>query len=322
MVGQTNNGAPSTDAQVASFKGVSVNDGVVDGAQDGVVGEEHVEGAETHVDDPAPRAAPKKASAQERIDQAVARQRSAERSRDVFQAELRTMGERLARLEGAGNTNSQQNLTGQRQTPTVDPKAPDPTKYQYGELDARYVADLARYSANQVIEADRQQRTAETAQTAKAREVEQFRAFSAKAAEKFPDFQEVVLDTANRNEWALTEVVAKLAVQSEFGHDVFYDLARDPAEAQRVANLSPVEQARWFGRREAFYSASSAATGQQQTPRNGAQSNGTSLPVRTTKAPPPPQIRLRPGGNPEPVTAATPDFAAFERMVMGDRQRK
>ena len=330
MATQAQNAAPSTDAQIAAFKGLSIQDGKVDGAQDGVVdpGEaEHGDDGAAHVDGGEPQQtarAPKKVSAevQGRIDKAVAAQRRAERAANTAQAELRAISERLARFEGASSA-QQQPLTTQQSASNLDPKAPDPAKYQFGELDARYVADLARYSANQVIEADRQQRTAETAQTAKAREAEQFRAFNAKAVEKFPDFQEVVLDTAARQEWALSDVVAKLALQSDFGHDVFYDLARDPTEAQRVASLTPVEQARWFGRREAFYSAKSpAANGNgQAAPGANAPRQTTPLPVRTTQAPPPPQTRLRGGGNPQPVQADTTDFAAFERLVMGDRRK-
>lgn len=332
MATQGSNAAPTIDQQIAAFKGVSAVDGVVNSAQDGgaspadddATGDgETNDGGQSQPG----QSTPKHASAQKRIDLAVQRQRAAERTRDATLAEMRAMGERLARIEGAIGASAQrdgaQPLTGGRQSAnTQDPKAPNPASYQYGELDARYVADLARHEAQKAIETDRQQRSNETRQTAEAAELEQFQAFTAKGVEKFPDFHEVVVGPAQRNEWALSPTLSKLALLSDFGHELFYDLAQDPQEAARVYKMPTVEQARWFGRREAFYSARSPAAnnGQgQKTAPNGAQTPGAV--VRTTQAPPPPQIRLRGGGNPQPIAGDTADFAAFERMAMGDRRK-
>lgn len=318
--------APSMEAQISAFRGLSTEDGNITGVNGaGGGGAEHGEhGAEgdnaLNVDDggegaPPPTAGkPKPKSAQERIDQAVKRQREAERKLDQLTGSHRTLEARLAAIEAGKAPGQQTPLTNAQQPTQRDPNAPDPTdtrKYQYGELDARYIADVARYEAQKVIDADRQQRDQQTrsqqAQATKAK----FEGFIEKSSEKYADFRQTVIESAERNEWPLTQTLGELIVESEHGADIAYHLATNPADAERLAKLTPAKQAAWFGAQEARYSATSPAA-----TRGNAQEM-REPPARMTQAPPVPVTRLRGNsGNPSPVAPDTQDFAAFERLAM------
>jgi hypothetical protein len=295
--------APSLDSQIGAFKGLSTEDGVVMGAQEGFAGpepEEPLDGTTTPTEE-APPAKPKPKSTQERIDQAVRRQREAERRADEATGRYKSLEERLARIESG-----QRPLTAQEQTVNGrDPNAPDPAKYQYGELDSRYVADLARHETRKVIEAENEKRDRATQSAKDAQEAQRRTEFVKAAVAKLPDFVEVVMETAARGEWPLSKTIGELALESPDGHEILYALASDPVEAHRVAALSATRQAAWFGAQEARLSAgSSAATGARS-------------PAMTTRAPPPPARRVvgNGGSNPQVVSPDTQDFAAFEALA-------
>lgn len=333
------NRTPTVDEQIGSFKGYSTKDGEVVGAQEsrplgGAVDNETETGLGYEEGDQGqqPQGQPqtpnqqqpsrKQKSAQERIDQAVSRQRVAERRADQAEARAAAQEARLAALEARANGQALTN--GQAHTNGHDPNAPDPAKYQYGELDSRYVADLARYEAQKVIEAS----NARTAEANRAQQIEAHKTkvddFAVKGAEKYEDFRDVVVDTATRNEWPLTRTVGELAMDSEHGHDILYALAQDYKEAERVAKLTPPQQARWFGIQEAKWSAASPAANrgqrgqsQRQPAQRGQNDQGQqSQTVRTTQAPQP-YTRVPGSGNVQQVSPDTTDFAAFEAMAQG-----
>lgn len=151
------------------------------------------------------------------------RRQEIEQERDALRAELARFAAQPKQTEGA----------------------PDPS--QYTDTTA-YVRDLARYEARQELLAE-QQRTAEADRQRKERE--QVESFGQKANEsvmrgeaKYQDF------TAAINSGLapfLNPALQRALVLSKDGHDVAYHLAKNPAEAARIASLDPLEMAMEIG---------------------------------------------------------------------------
>ena len=266
---------------------------------------------------PAPTA-PKKESAQDRINKAVRAQRTAERELAAERQKTADFATRLERIEKGLSPAPLTKPAAGATTVEVDPGAPDPAKYQFGDLDPRYLADLARHSAKTIIEADKTEQ-AKARQTAEQRAaVEAYEASKAKlvadALADFPDFQEVVMDSAVAGEWDLTKVVGDLAFESAQGPAIMYHLATNVDESKTLAKLTPAKQAAWFGKMEAFFAA-------KYPPKPSGAANGTGgaqtvqPAAKMTSAPPVPERRVRGNGNPNPVSPDTTDFAAFERLA-------
>jgi len=310
---------PTLEQQISAFKGASFEDGALKGAQDGktaiTAATEPVEGAEGTEGVVAPTEKPKAKSAQERIDQAVRKQRTAERDAQSARDALTALNERLARLEGR--------LEGRPLTETAkgtspaarDASAPDPAKYQYGDLDPRFIADLARHETTKLIEADKTARESarrtEAEQQAKAAFDATKAKFTTAAVAKYPDFQETVLDTVA--DWDLSQTVGELALESDAGPEILYHLATHADESKALAKLSPAKQAAWFGKMEASFASPAASS--------AAAAGGRSAPTATrmTQAPAVPATRVRGNGNPSPVSPDTTDFKAFERLAASSR---
>lgn len=255
----------------------------------------------------------KSKSAQERINKAVGKQRAAERRASAAEAAANEANQRMARLEGQMAL-----LTSGTKPPTKDRNAPDPAEYKNGDIDAQYIADLARYEARKTTSADREanDKAAKTKADADASKALQKRVgeFSDKGSEKYDDFHEVVFD----DDFHLTPVLGDLAMDSEHGAEILYALATGPhKEASRVFGLTPVRQAAWFGAKEAELSSeSSDADGENEEPDEGSET-----PPKTTKAPQPLNHKTRGNGGVPRVNAATSDFAAFERMTKSQNGR-
>lgn len=200
-------------------------------------------------------------------------------------------------------------------------QAPDPAKFQYGEVDPAYIEAKVRYQVGLELKAaekkanDKRQSDAAAAD-AKARTQRQT-AFEAKGAEEFDDFQEVVIDSAKAGEWPLSATVAELAFESEHGPAILYELASDLELAKKVEALSPARQAAWFGQQESARSTPAAGA---KPGEEGEQSEKDKKPapkVKVSQAPPPPAKQAKGGsGKPEPQ-ASTTDFREFERLAMG-----
>jgi len=172
-----------------------------------------------------------------------------------------------------------------------EPKSDD---YEYGEADARFIPDNARWNARD--EFRQQQRQAnEQAEAAALRRGHEARV--AEAVEKYPDYAEKVQASADRGEWPCTQVMALGIMASEVGPDVAYHLASNHAEAARIAKLHPLEQARELGRIEGGF---------LNKPKEPAPK------VDAPKAPPPPTHQARGVGGKFEVDDDTSDFAAFE----------
>lgn len=260
---------------------------------------------------PAEGETPRKKTYQERINELTRARREAERRAEEVER-------RLAAIEAA------------REEPAApaapappEPAAPaegesgppDPEDFEFGELDSRYITALVDYQTEQRFAAYRTQQEQEAQQRAaeqrQREDAEKFNAQAAKAAEKYPDFNDKVLLGAQRGEWPLSAELGQMLVQSDVGADIAYYLASNPAEAGEVFRQSPTEQARFFGRMEAKFSAS-------QTAAPGTPPAGSSAPPRTPKAPEP-VLPARGAGGKFQVSADTNDFSAFERVATQEK---
>lgn len=262
------------------------------------------EGGEEQADPP-----PRKKSVQERINELTRARREAERRAEALEARIREI-------------ERQQAPPTQKQEPTpapapvtkpaaeaADPEAPKPEDYEYGELDPRYITALAVHGANQrfaELRAEEQQRQAEAqAREQQSRMVERVDKMLDAGSKKHDDYYEKVIIGAEQGVWPLSAELGELILESDVGHDIAYHLATHPEEAHRVNSASPMEQARYFGRLEAKFSAERAA----------APATGGKPAPRTPKAPPPVEGARGAGGSFQP-SADTDDFAAFEKRVM------
>lgn len=244
-------------------------------------------------------------SAQERINKAVARQRAAERERDALRGQVAELSARLAALEGRVSSGSG----------GAKPKdgPPSPKDYEYGELDAAYIRDLARYEARQELLAAQKSSKQEEERTSQTRAQQELQArlsaFYEKGLDIADDFEEIVSDPTLK----ISPVLGELALESELGPQIIYAMATDPKEAKRVSAMSPARQAAWFGQKEAELSSESSGAGEPSGRKHLHSDNSP----KTTQAPPPPKSKPRGSGSAQKVSPSTEDFAAFEKMVMG-----
>lgn len=264
-------------------------------------------------------------SADKRISQAVGRQRAAERERDSYKTQLGTLGERLARLEGG--------LTAKTEQATA-PKAPDPKDYDGGEYDARYLADVAKHEARAAVAEEAaksrtvSQQAAQTQQTqARTAEFQAKRdAFFEAASEKYDDYEEVVGTPVDQGGAPISQIIGELAVDSEHGADILYELASDVKEARKIYVMSPAKQAAWFGRQEAAKESSvtsDADDGDGGDGDDGETPKRQSGPTpKVSQAPAVPESKVRGNGAVPKPSASTSDFAAFERMATAGLKKK
>lgn len=191
------------------------------------------------------------------------------------------------------------------ETPKADivpaSEAPDPAKYQYGELDPQFMRDTARFEAKAELAAYREDQRRESEQTqqreAAQRDAAALRdkadSISKAGAAKFDDFDEVVVEAAKRGEYTLTKEMFELAAETDAPADVLYHLASNPEEAELVASLPFAKQALWFGRLQVKLT--------------------TPPPPKVPKAPVPLATPVRGSGGRYTVPDDTDDLAAFER---------
>lgn len=166
---------------------------------------------------------PKK-TAQDRFDELTRARREAEREAEYWRAKA---------LE------SQKPPEPQAQ-PKQDAE-PDPADYQFGETDARYIKDLAKYEARQELAYAFQAQRQMEEQTRVLTSHQQREAEFAKAN---PDYERAVY----RPDLPMTPAMAEAILQSDNGPAIAYTLANDPGEARRISGLNPLAQALEIGR--------------------------------------------------------------------------
>lgn len=253
-------------------------------------------------------------AAQARINKAVGRQRAAERRATEATESMAAMRAEIARLS-AQVSSFFGTPAGQQDTKTASPTTgmPNPAEYEHGINDIQYIRDMARAEARQELATQARQQTAaqeHEAQTRAAREFGEKRdKFLTEGLDKYDDFDEVVTSS----DIPVSQTLAELFFDSDHGSDIAYALASDPKESRRVAAMSPTRQAAWFGRREAELSSGSPDADED------ARAEGAVASPKVTRAPPPPATRTRGSGGQSQASAATTDFAAFERMAGGNQ---
>jgi hypothetical protein len=259
-------------------------------------------------DAPEQTEAEKHKSAQQRINKAVGRQRAAERRAEAAEKALQDVNVRLLAIE--------QRTSNPTPTPKpkIDPNAPQPADYEYGEVDVRYIKDLTRYETKKEYDAQ-QQKTQQEQQTQKTQQAQQegaakFKDFIAKGLELHDDFDEIVLDDGVPFSQSLVELI----FESEFGHEIAYEAASDPKVRKLLSGMTPARQAAWFGRQEA--SRSSESSDADDVNGDDEEVDTVTSTPQTTKAPKPLKNKQRGNGAPKPASPDTTNFAQFEQMAM------
>lgn len=263
---------------------------------------------------------PKK-TVQDRINKAIKGQRAAERRVAALEAENATL-----------KAGTKAPLTDDKKPANNAPAdgAPDPKKFEYGELDSNYIRALARYEAKQEIaDAAKNQQTEKlTAQQQDAKE--KFEAakaeFEDSGNELYEDFDEVVMQGARDKAWPLSDTLGAVLMTSEYGPKIAYALASDPKEAKRVFDLAPMRQVAWLGRREAALEAESAGSGASGDDKGkdaaaAAKAKSDAKAAANVSKAPAPVTRVRGQGSASTVPGDTNDFAAFEAAAM-NRSKK
>lgn len=239
-----------------------------------------------------------KKSAKERIGELVKDRSTAERERDDARRERDEDRAEIKRLREE-NEALKNGKKPEKVAAELKEGEPDPEKYEYGVLDPQYVKDVREFDRAELrkeLDADRQREAAER----QALELEkQFddrvEAFDAEVG----DYVEVVVKGAQEQTWACTPEMNVHIKTSEVGPQLAYHLAKNPAESIKVAKMDPIDQAKWFGRKEAELS----------TPPEKGKST-TKPPV--SKADPPAGVVRGQAGKFAPNPATT-DFSKFEK---------
>jgi hypothetical protein len=150
----------------------------------------------------------------------------------------------------------------------AQPDAPQKPKPEQFTTTEEYVEALTAYKADEIFrtrtqESESQRREAEQRQRHQS-VVSSYQERVEQAMDKYPDFE----DVAYSPDVPITNAMAATIQESEKGPDIAYFLGKNPAEAQRIAKLSPFLQAKELGKLEAKLESAPA-------------------PVKTSNAPPP-----------------------------------
>lgn len=119
------------------------------------------------------------------------------------------------------------------------------TELEYAKAHAKWVARQEAYALIQqreeAIQRAAQQREAET-------QVQSYQARIAEARTRYSDYEEVMVTAPDI---PLPPHISQALLESEFGPDVAYRLAKDPARVQRIVSLTPTAALREIGKVEA-----------------------------------------------------------------------
>ena len=153
-------------------------------------------------------------------------------------------------------------------TEAVKDGRPDPDKFStVGE----YYEAVAEWKFDQKQQALEKSRQVEKAKTEQQSAVSKFQDRVKEFSKTATDMQDV-LEAVDHI--PVSPAMQDIFVNSENGHELMYELAKDPEEYERINKLSPLAAAREIGKREAKLSAAS-------------KSGETTIETKTTKAPPP-----------------------------------
>jgi hypothetical protein len=162
----------------------------------------------------------------------------------------------------------------QRAQPPVQPATPVAPE-QFESTDA-YVEALAAQKAEQLL-AQREQQKQQSAL------LESYHDKEEKAREKYDDFEQV----AYNPNLPITDVMAQTIQASDIGPEMAYHLGANPKEAERIARLSPLLQAKEIGKLEAKLAADPPVkkTSNAPTPISPITARSTGSPAYDTTDP-------------------------------------
>lgn len=213
--------------------------------------------------DETPKAQPKKKnSAQERINEAVGKQRQAERERDALEARLAALEAKITPPAPEAKPTEQVQSKPQ---PSPDDKNEDGSdKYPLGEWDPAYNRDATKWAVQEELaayKASQDQQAQELAEHEHAQA--ELQALSATweaqrtaAQERYPDFQEKgveLVGTFEGIEPQYGEYLSQTIMSMDNGADVLYYLANNIDEAEAIVNMGARKATIALGRLEAKF---------------------------------------------------------------------
>lgn len=297
---KTPNATPEADDSDETSEAHDTAADVVEGEETEAEDTAEADDVESDVDtEPKPQPKPKSKDVNQRIAKLIRARHEAERRAETAERALASRND----------TAQKKDLT----TPQGDSKdtaevAPDPDKFDYGELDPKYIAALHRFEAKQAIAAEQAAQTEQRQREADERAAQEYAqktpAIVAKGQEKYDDFDEVVHTVASGAVPIADALWAKI-VNSEHAHDMVYHLGSNIPEAYQVAVMPPAGQDAYFKRLEKRFSS-------QQVKKPAPDATPEAKP---SKAPAPPAKQPRGAGGKFSVGPDTEDFSAFEAMV-------
>lgn len=130
----------------------------------------------------------------------------------------------------------------------LKPDHKDPKYYDAeGQFKAfEYAEDLSGYSATKAVDDDRKRQAEERSKAQQAEVAKAFDARIERAKEKYPDFKEVV----GAADVAVPDYIKSYIVESDFGGDLGYYLAKYPEDRERIFKLSPIRAIAEIGKLE------------------------------------------------------------------------
>lgn len=223
---------------------------------------------------PEPQAEKPRRSAQERINEAVKAQREAEREREYWREQaLRSQAEPQQRREPQAEAQDAE---------------PDPSDYDHGELDARFIRDHATFHAKKAFREEQAQAEARN------RTQSALQTFEQRLEAQFPEGEPEGIARIRALK-QISPVVQEAILDSDVGPKLADYLGTHSRELNRISALPPITQARELAKLELKLATPPAPTAK----------------IATDAPEPTPQVRGA-GGRFKPAPD-TDDFAAFEK---------
>jgi hypothetical protein len=162
------------------------------------------------------------------------------------------------------------------------PKKPDASEFaDYGD----YVEALAEFKADEKVAkalSERDERSQRESTAAKVASTWDGR--QADFRKSTPDYDDVM---AGADDVSIKDHVGQALMDSDHGPAIAYQLAKNPALAEKLNALSPTAAARAIGQMEAGFAAQAAAPSPSSAPAPVASAPAASPAIRSTSAPPP-----------------------------------
>lgn len=261
-------------------------------------------------------------SVQERIREFRRRVADAEEVAEIEAADRLRLENRVKELEAKLTSGGKDDKGGKPDKHDYVPLEgePDPKDYKFGNLDPAYTRDLHKFFVDQSAKTERETRTVEQQ---RAENLKRFEDTVAKGLDKYDDYLQVVVEAADQGKWRLSPIGAQVIIESEFGHEVAYHLAKNPAEAAEIAELPPHRQAAALGRLEARFAleAENTSGNDGQGDKGGAHQQQNKN-TKVSQAPnPPARHNARSPGGEFSVAPDTKDLNAYRRLVEKHRNK-